>query len=336
MRRFRRNAAVSFVLVVVCLDVLGFGLIIPILPKLVEELMGGDVPGASKIYGWLTALYFLMQFLFAPILGSLSDRLGRRPVILLALLGSAADYLFLALAPTVGWFFLGRAISGLTGASVTAAMAYVADVTPPEKRAQSFGLIGAMFGLGFVAGPALGGVLGDVSLRLPFLAAAGLTFLNWIYGLLVMPESLPPERRRPAPWGQAHPLGAILALRDNPKTRRLGLAYFLIFMGQMSLNSVWVLYAGYRYGWSVAEIGLSLAVFGVMAMIVKGGVVRVVIPWLGEAGALRWGLIITALSYAGYGLAAQGWMVYLILVLGSLGGVASPALQGLVSRTTPP
>ena len=332
----RLHAGLGFVLVVIFLDVFGFGLVIPTLPKLIEELVGGDVGKASRLYGLLLGLYSLMQFGFSPLLGYLSDRFGRRPVILTALLGSAVDYLLLALAPSVGWFFLGRAISGISGASIAAASAYVADVTPTTRRAQAYGLMGAMFGLGFVIGPALGGVLGHYHLRLPFVTAAGLTFLNWLYGLWIMPESLPQERRRNFRLVQANPFRVFATLRCHPVVQGLGLAFFLSYLGQMSLNSVWVLYADYRYGWSVREIGMSLALVGIMAMVVKGGLVRWVVPWLGEARAIHWGLLIGIFTYLGYGLAPQGWMIYPLIIVGSLAGITSPAAQSLISRHTPP
>jgi DHA1 family tetracycline resistance protein-like MFS transporter len=332
----RRRPAVAFVLVTLFLDVLGVGLIIPILPRLIEELSGGDVSGASRVFGLLVALYSLMQFLFAPVLGSLSDRFGRRPVILFSLLGSGLDYLLLAWAPSLGWFFLGRAVSGITGASITTASAYIADVTPPERRAQNFGLIGATFGLGFIAGPALGGVLGDLGLRLPFLVAAGLTLVNWLYGLWVLPESLAPAHRRPFSWPRANPVGALTALKRYPVVFGLTTTFFLLNLAQTAIHSTWVLYTGHRYHWTVGQTGISLAVVGASAMIVQGGLVRIIIPKIGEARGIVLGLSISTLAMAGYGLATQGWMIYAILVLGSLGGLAGPSAQGLISKRVAP
>ncbi|RME94048.1 MAG: MFS transporter [Verrucomicrobia bacterium] len=332
----RRRPAVAFVLVTLFLDVLGVGLVIPILPRLIEQLCGGDLPAASHVFGWLAALYSLMQFGFAPLLGSLSDRFGRRPVLLLSLLGSGLDYLLLAWAPTLGWFFLGRAVSGVTGASITTASAYIADVTPPERRASTFGLLGATFGLGFIAGPAVGGLLGDLGLRLPFLVAAGLTLLNWLYGLWVLPESLERKHRRAFSWKRSNPVGALLALRRYPVVLGLAAVFFLLHLAQSCLHSTWVLYTGYRYGWTVGETGLSLAVVGASAMIVQGGLVRVIVPRIGEARGIRWGLTISMLAMAGYGLATEGWMIYAILVVGALGGIAGPSAQGLISRRVAP
>ena len=327
-----RRPAVAFVLVTLFLDVLGVGLIIPILPRLIEELSGGNLSSASHTFGLLAALYSLMQFVCAPILGSLSDRFGRRPVILMSLFGSGLDYLLLAWAPTLPWFFLGRAVSGITGASITAASAYIADVTPPEKRAQNFGLIGATFGLGFIAGPALGGLLGDIGLRLPFLVAAGMTLLNWFYGMWVLPESLAPANRRGFSWRRANPVGALMGLKRYPVVLGLAATFFLLHVAQTSLHSTWVLYTGHRYGWTVGQTGLSLAVVGASAMIVQGGLVRKIIPRIGEARGIFVGLAISAFAMAGYGLATEGWMIYAILVGGALGGIAGPASQGLISR----
>ena len=330
-----RRPAVPFILITLFLDVLGVGLIIPILPKLIEELSGGNVPAASATFGALAALYSAMQFLFSPVLGSLSDRFGRRPVILFSLLGSGLDYVLLAMAPTLPWFFLGRLISGITGANITAASAYIADVTSPDKRAQNFGLIGAAFGLGFIAGPALGGLLGNVGLRIPFLVAAGLTLLNWVYGLVVLPESLPEAQRRPFSWARANPIGSLVALKRFPIVLSLTATFFLLHTAQNGLHSTWVLYTSHRYGWDTRAVGLSLAVVGVMAMIVQGGLVRAVIPWLGERRAMLAGLAISIGSMTGYGLATQGWMIYAILAVGSLGMISGPAAQGLISRQVP-
>jgi DHA1 family tetracycline resistance protein-like MFS transporter len=328
-----RRPALGFIFVTIALDILGIGLIIPILPRLVESFRGGDVAAASNTVGLLAALYALMQFLCSPLLGSLSDRFGRRPVILISLLGSGLDYFLLALAPNIGWFFAARIISGVTGANFGAATAYIADVSPPEKRAANFGMIGAAFGLGFILGPALGGLLGDVGLRVPFLVAGGLTLLNWLYGLLVLPESLAPENRRAFSWSRSNPVGSLLDLRRYPMVFGLAGTYFLIHLAHQVLPSTWVLYTGYRYAWTVGQTGASLAVVGLMAAIVQGGLTRVIVQRIGEQKTLIVGLMIGALSYAGYGLATQGWMIYAILVVGSLAGVTGPAVQGLISRS---
>src|SRR5688572_16786969 len=285
-----RKPAIAFIFVTLVLDILGIGLIIPITPRLVESFQGTGVADASKTYGLLVALYSLMQFVGAPILVSLSDKFGRRPVILLSLLGAGLDYFLLAFAPTLGWFFVGRIIAGLTGANFAAATAYMADISPPEKRAANFGLIGAAFGLGFILGPALGGMLGDVGLRVPFIVAGVLTLLNVLYGWFVLPESLAPENRRGFSWGRSNPVGALLHLQKYPMVFGLAGTYFLIYLAHQVLPSTWVLYTSYRYNWTVGQTGLSLAVVGLMAAIVQGGLTRLIVPRIGERKATVIGL----------------------------------------------
>lgn len=330
-----RRPALGFIFLTLFLDVFGVGLVIPILPKLVESLQGGNVAAASHTVGALAALYGLMQFVFAPILGSLSDQFGRRPVILSSLFGSGLDYVLLAFAPTLPWFFIGRAINGISGANITAATAYIADISPPEKRAANFGIIGAAFGLGFIAGPAVGGLLGNHDLRLPFLVAAGMTLVNWLYGWFVLPESLAPENRRRFSWRRANPMGSLAALKGHPVVGGLSISFFLQKLSEYSLHATWVLYTGYRYGWTSGEVGMSLATVGLMAAIVQGGLARRIIPALGEVRSLRTGLVVAGLAMTGYGFATQGWMIYALLVFGSLGGIAGPAMQGLISCNTP-
>lgn len=331
-----RRAAIGFIFVTLFLDILGIGLIIPILPRLIEQLQGGNLSAASHTFGLLAALYSLMQFVCAPVLGSLSDRFGRRPVILSSLFGSGLDYLLLAMAPSLGWFYLGRLVAGITGANITAASAYIADVTPPEKRAAGFGIIGAAFGLGFITGPALGGLLGNIGLRVPFFVAAGVTLVNWLYGLVVLPESLKPEHRGAFTWHRANPVGALLALRSYPVVLGLTGTFFLLNLAQCFVHSTWVLYTGYRYHWTSAQVGLSLALVGLMAAIVQGVLVRRLLPMLGERRAIIIGLTMSALNLAGYGLATRGWMIYVILAVGSVGFISGPALQGLISRSVRP
>jgi DHA1 family tetracycline resistance protein-like MFS transporter len=274
-----------------------------------------------------------MQFLFSPLIGSLSDRFGRRPVILASLLGSGLDYILLALAPSLSWFVIGRIISGIMGASFTAGAAYIADVSPPEKRAQSMGIIGAAFGLGFIAGPAIGGLLGHYGLRVPFWAAAALTLVNWLYGLFVLPESLQPENRRAFRWSRANPLGALAALRRYPVVLGLAGVWFLLSLAHQVLPSTWVLYTGHRYGWGTRETGLSLALVGVMAAVVQGGLTRRIIPWLGERRSVVLGILIGAAGFVGYGLANSGWMIYVIIVFAAVAGIGNPAVQGIISNS---
>lgn len=330
-----RKPALGFIFVTLLLDILGIGLIIPILPKLIEQLSGGDIGAAAHTYGWLAMLYSLMQFGCAPVLGSLSDRFGRRAVLLTSLFGSGADYLLLAFAPTLPWFFVGRLIAGITGASMSTAQAYIADISAPEQRARNFGMVAGAFGLGFVLGPAVGGILGEHSLRLPFFAAAGLTFLNWCYGLFVLPESLPPEKRRGFSWKRANPIGSLVALQAHPLVIGLAMTYFLMMLGHQTFPSTWVLYTSYRYDWTPRQVGVSLAIVGIMAMIVQGGFAGKIIPKLGERRSIIIGLINATVFMIAYGIAGQGWMLYGLLVAGSLLSIAGPALQSLITSGVP-
>jgi DHA1 family tetracycline resistance protein-like MFS transporter len=332
----KRRASVVFVLITLFIDILGAGLVIPILPRLVQSLLGEDVSQASFVYGLLLSIYAVMQFLCAPFLGALSDRVGRRPVILIALCGLAFDYVLLSVAPTVGWLVLGRVIAGMLGATFTPAGAYIADVSPPEKRAANFGLIGVAFGLGFIAGPALGGLLGQTNLRLPFMVCAGLTFLNLLFGLLVMPESLKPENRRPIDWSQANPLGAIRAVWRFDGVARLVPVYVAASLAQQGLQSVWVPYTSYRYNWSVADVGLSLAIVGLLFAISQGALVRPMVARFGEARTLVTSLVVAVIAMLLFGLASQGWMMYVVTGVYCLGlGLLQPAVQGLMSRSVP-
>lgn len=330
-----RKPALGFVFVTLVLVVLGYGLIIPVLPGLITEFQGGSTSDASHVYGWLVGVFALMQFVSSPILGALSDRFGRRKVILIALAGSAADYLLMAWAPTLGWLFVARIIAGLTSGTVATVNAYVVDVTPPEKRAQGFGLLGAAVGLGFVIGPAIGGLLGGVNLRAPFIAAAACTALNLIYGAMVLPESLPVARRKKFDWKQANPAGALLALRKFPVVLGLAGTHLFSMLGTTMLQSVWVLYTGYRYDWKPAQVGISLAVVGIAGAVVQGALVRVVIARIGERRALVAGLLIMIVAMIAYGSATQGWMIYGLVFFGSLGGIAGPAAQALITQNVP-
>ena len=326
-----RKPALIFIFITLFLDVLGVGLIIPILPRLVDQLADGGVDSASYVVGALVGLYSLMQFLFAPILGSLSDRFGRRPVILLSLLGSGLDYFLMGWAPTLAWLFFARILSGITGANYSAAAAYIADISPPEKRSANFGILGAAFGLGFICGPALGGWLGGYGLRVPFYAAGCLTLLNWLYGFLILPESQKPENRRSFSWKKSNPIGALLELKKHPLVLGLSSSYFISSIAHQVYPSIWVLYTAYRYEWDTRQTGLSLALVGLMAAIVQGWLTRYIIPAIGERNAAVGGLGIMAIALVGYGLAPEGWMIYPIIVFGSLSGVAVPAIQGMIS-----
>ncbi|MCY4397850.1 MAG: TCR/Tet family MFS transporter [Gemmatimonadetes bacterium] len=325
-----------FILITVFIDVLGIGIIIPILPELIKEFAGGSTTVAGRWFGVLAATYAVTQFFFAPILGALSDRVGRRPVILISLFGLGVDYIIMGFAPSLGWLFAGRLLAGVMGASITTANAYIADVSKPENRARNFGLIGVAFGLGFIFGPALGGILGGIDLRLPFFAAAGLALVNWLYGFFVLPESLPPENRDEFRWAKANPVGSVAVLRSYPLVAGLATSFIFIILAQRGLETVWVLYTGHKFGWDARANGLSLALVGIMATIVQGGLVQPVIKRFGERRAILGGLVIAVITYLGYGMATAGWMLLAFIVFGSIGGVAGPAIQGLVAGTVAP
>lgn len=327
-----RPAALVFILVTVLIDVLAFGIIIPVLPKLVEEFLGGDTPRAAEIYGLFGIAWALMQFLFAPVLGALSDRYGRRPVILLSCLGLGLDYVLMALAPSLLWLFVGRVISGITAASFTTAGAYIADVTPPEKRAGAFGMIGAAWGVGFVLGPALGGLLGHFDPRWPFWGAAGLALLNFLYGWLVLPESLPASRRDRLQWGKANPFGALKLLRSHRELFGLAGVNVLFYLAHHSLPSVFVLYTSYRYGWSIATTGSALALVGVCSVIVQAGLVKPAVNWLGERGALLLGSAAGVVGFAGFALSPTALGMWLSIPVFELMGLTQPAMQALMTR----
>jgi DHA1 family tetracycline resistance protein-like MFS transporter len=327
-----RRAGTAFVLVTVLLDTLGLGLIIPVAPRLVASFLRDDLKAASHWFGALVSLYAGMQFLFAPVVGAVSDRFGRRPVILVSLLGAAGSYVISGFAPALWWLFVGRVIAGITGASFSAAGAYVADVTPPEKRAQSFGLVGAVFGLGFILGPALGGVLGDLGLRVPYFVGAGLNALNLLYGLFVLPESLEPAKRRAFSFARANPLGSLRSLAQHPVVFGLTGTVMCSFLAQWILQSIWALYTQSRYGWTLRQVGMSLMVVGVATALVQGVLVRAVVPRLGERRALIVGLGMAVVGHLALGLASDGWMVYAFIFPLALGGLAGPAVQAITSR----
>jgi DHA1 family tetracycline resistance protein-like MFS transporter len=314
------------------LDMLALGIIVPVLPKLVVHFLSGDTARGAEIYGLFGTVWALMHFFCSPVTGLLSDRFGRRPVILLSNFGLGMDYVLMAVAPTLSWLFVGRVISGITAASVPAATAYIADVTPPEKRAAAFGMIGAAFGIGFVVGPAVGGLLGSIGPRVPFVAAATLSLLNAAYGLFVLPESLPLDRRSAFDWRKANPLGSLKLLRSSPELFRLSLIKFMASLAHVVLPSIFVLYASYRYGWSERTLGLSLATVGVCTGIVQGGLIGPTVKRLGEHRTLILGTLVGALGFAAYGLAPTGLWFWLGLPLTAIWGIANPALQGMMTR----
>ena len=331
-----RQPAIGFIFVTLVLAIVGFGLLIPVLPKLIVQFAGGDLATGSHAYGWIISVYALMQFVGSPILGSLSDRFGRRRIILIATAGSAVDYVIMACAPSLSWLFVARIIAGFTAGVLSTANAYVVDVTPPEKRAGAFGLLGAAFGIGFIIGPALGGFLGNIDLRLPFWFAAGCSTINWFYGFLVLPESLKPENRRAFSWSRANPIGALLALKHLPAVLGLAEAYFISMLAQNMMFSTWALYTDYRYHWTPLDVGLSLMFVGVLTGVVQAVLVKQLVPKLGDTRAVVLGLCISISAYLCYGTATYGWMIYVIIFFAALAGISGPALQSYVTKHVPP
>ena len=335
-KRHGSSAALGFVLVTVMLDLLAMGIVVPVLPRLVLDLLKGDTARAAVVFGAFGAVWALMQFLFSPLQGVLSDRFGRRPVILASNLGLGLDYIVMATAPTLGLLLLGRIISGIAAASISTATAYIADVSTHEQRAGRFGLISIAFGAGFVLGPAIGGLLGGIGARLPFWVAAGLSLLNAAYGLAVLPESLPPSRRAALVWRRANPIGALIFLRSHRGLLGLAAASLLSFLSRQVLPSVFVLYGFYRYGWGERAVGLALAAIGVCSAVVGGGLVQPAVRWLGERRTLLLGLVCGAVGFAGLGLAATQVLFWAVIPIMALWGVCPPATQSLMSRRIGP
>jgi DHA1 family tetracycline resistance protein-like MFS transporter len=330
------TAAFVFIFVTVLLDNLAVGIVIPVLPGLIVQFRGGDTASAASIYGLFGTTWAAMQFIFSPVLGSLSDRFGRRKVILLSNVGLGLDYLLMAMAPTLPWLFVGRVISGITSSSIPTATAYIADVTPPAERAAKFGLLGAALGVGFIVGPTVGGFLGGISLRAPFWGAAILSLANATYGFFILPESLPEDRRSPFHWLHANPIGAFAMLRSNPMLFGLGFASFLLMLAHDSLPTTAVLYVTYRYGWTTQMLGLMFGVFGVAMLIVQAGLVGRIVAMLGERRALTVGLLCGAAGMIVFGWAPTGAWYFLGVPFIAVYGVATPALQSLMTRVVGP
>ncbi|HTR60149.1 MAG TPA: TCR/Tet family MFS transporter [Candidatus Binataceae bacterium] len=330
--RQARRAALAFIFITVVLDMLALGMIVPVLPKLIEDFVHGNTARAAEIYGLFGTVWALMQFVFSPVLGSLSDRYGRRTVILLSNFGLGLDYIVMALAPGVGWLFLGRIISGITSASFSTASAYIADVAPPEKRAAGFGMLSAAFGLGFILGPALGGVFGNIDPRLPFWVAAGFSLLNAMYGLFVLPESLPPEKREAFSWRRANPVGSIKLLRSHAELFGLSISTFIGNIAHEALPTTFVLYAMYRYGWNERTVGLALATVGVCSAIVGAGMVEPAVARFGDRRVMLTGLWFGVLAFVIYGLAGTGLVFWLAIPVGGLWGLSGPSMQGLMTH----
>ncbi|MEY4521502.1 MAG: hypothetical protein RIT10_687 [Bacteroidota bacterium] len=331
MQTINSKSALIFILITICLDSIGLGIIIPSFPTLISETAHVPFSEGSKYFGWVMGAYAFMQFLFSPLIGNLSDRFGRRPILLISVLGMGLDYIVMYFAPDLFWLVLGRAISGIFGASFTSAAAYIADISTPEKRAQNFGMIGAAFGIGFVIGPAIGGLLADFGTRTPFLVAAFFSISNFIYGLIVLKESLPVENRRAFDWKRANPLGAIQQIKRFKKLKYLFLVTFLTIITTMAVHSTWNFYSIEKFGWSIKEVGISLAVVGVCFGIVQGGLTGKIVEKFGQKKSAKAGLFVSILVLLGMGLINQGWMMYAIIIPYAFSGIVDPAIRSIIS-----
>jgi DHA1 family tetracycline resistance protein-like MFS transporter len=327
--------ALTFIFITVLIDMIGFGIIIPVMPELIMELTGEGLSRAARYGGWLLFLYALMQFFFAPIIGNLSDRFGRRPVLIFSLVAFGFDYLLMGLAPTIAWLFAGRFVAGIAGATHSTANAYIADVSPPERRAQNFGLMGAAFGLGFILGPVLGGLLGEYGPRVPFFAASGLALCNAVYGFLILPETLPAEERRRFDLRRANPVGALAQMRRYPVIVGLFGAFVLYMIAHDANPATWTYYTMLKFDWTEREVGYSMGFVGLGVALVQGFLIRAAIPRMGELRAVYLGFALMSLSFVGFAFASAGWMMYAFIVPFSLGGLATPALRGIMSNRVP-
>ena len=335
MKQKEKSAAIGFIFITMLIDITGWGIIIPVIPKLIAELIQGDISEAAKYGGWLGFAFAFTQFLFAPLVGNLSDKYGRRPIILISLFAFALDYLLLAFSPTITWLFVGRIIAGLSGASITTASAYIADISTPENRAKNFGMIGAAVGLGFIIGPVLGGLLGQYGSRVPFYAAAILCMCNFLYGYFILPESLSKENRREFDWKRANPIGAIKHLKKYPQLIGIVVAIFLLYVGSHAVHSNWSFYTMYQFKWDERMVGISLGMVGLLVGIVQGGLIRWTSPLLGNEKSIYIGLALYTIGMLLFAFATESWMMFVFLIPYCLGGIAGPALQAVVSGNVP-
>lgn len=328
----KKSAAIGFIFITMLIDITGWGIIIPVIPKLIQELIHGDVSEAAKIGGWITFAYAITQFIFAPLIGNLSDKYGRRPIILISLFTFSLDYMLLAFAPTITWLFVGRIIAGISGASITTASAYIADVSTPENRAKNFGMIGAAFGLGFIIGPVVGGLLGQYGSRVPFYAAAILCLLNFLYGYFILPESLSNENRREFSLKRANPIGAFMNLRKYPQLIGLVISIFLLYVASHAVHSNWSYFVMYQFNWDEKMVGLSLGAVGLLVGIVQGGLIRWINPRLGNEKSIYVGMALYAIGMFLFAAATESWMMFVFLIPYCLGGIAGPAMQAVISN----
>lgn len=335
MKNNQKQAAIGFIFITLLIDVIGLGIIIPVVPKLIQELIHGDVSEAAKYGGWLTFAYAFTQFVFSPLVGNLSDRFGRRPVLLLSLFGFSLDYLLLAFSPSITWLFVGRIIAGITGASITTASAYIADISTSENRAKNFGMIGAAFGLGFIIGPVIGGFLGHFGARVPFYAAAVLCLVNFIYGYFILPESLDKSNRREFDIKRANPVASLMNLKKYPSLIGLVAAVFLLHTASHAVQSNWSYFTMFQFKWDEKMVGISLGVVGILVALVQGGLIRWVNPKLGNVKSIYMGMALYTLGMFLFGFATQSWMMFAFLVPYCLGGIAGPALQAVISEKIP-
>ncbi|WP_421695058.1 TCR/Tet family MFS transporter [Aestuariivirga sp.] len=335
MARRPGRFAVVFVFITVFIDMVGFGLVMPVLPRLIEQVSGSNLAGASIWGGWLFFAYGGMQFLFGPAIGNLSDAFGRRPVLLLSVFGLAVDYLLTGFAPSMMWLFVGRIFAGICGASYTTANAFLADITPPAERAKVFGLMGAAFGLGFVIGPAIGGLLGEFGPRVPFFVAAGLSILNFVYGWFVLPETLAPENRRGFSLARSNPVGALKVFAQYRGVVPLSAIMFLYFFATAVYPAIWAFWGIAAFGWTEATVGLTLAAFGLVTAVVQGGLTGPIVKWLGERNTAVFGLVMAVVAAVGYGLAPGLWVVLILIVIHAPEGFVHPALTAMMSHAAP-
>jgi len=333
--RTKTQAAMIFIFISVLIDTTGFGLIFPVLPKLIEELIHGDLSTAARYGGWLAFAFAVTQFLFAPLLGNLSDRYGRRPVLLLCLAAFGINYYLQAVAPTIFWLFIGRILAGFTGASYTIAYAYIADISPAEKRSQNFGLVGAAFSAGFVIGPVLGGLLGQYGVRAPFYAAAALSLLNVVYGFFFLPESLPSEKRRTFEWSRANPIGSLTQIKRFPSVIGLVVCLMLLYLAGHSMETCWAFFTMEKFRWDERMVGISLGLFGLIGAVVQGWLIRIIIPKIGDKAAIYFGFALNSVCMMAYALVPAAWMVFALALFDSLSTVGNAALEGVISNQVP-
>ena len=332
----KKQAAIGFIFITMLIDITGWGIIIPVIPKLIKELIHGDISEAAKYGGWLTFAYAITQFIFAPLIGNLSDKYGRRPIILISLFAFSLDYLLLAFSPTITWLFIGRIIAGISGASITTASAYIADVSTPENRAKNFGMIGAAFGIGFIIGPVIGGLLGQYGSRVPFYAAAVLCLLNFLYGYFILPESLSLENRRDINFKRANPIGAFINLKKHKSLYGLLASLFIVYVASNAVQGNWSYFTMYQFGWDEKMVGISLGVIGLLVGIVQGVLIRWINPKLGNEKSIYVGLTLYAIGLFLFAVASQSWMMFVFLIPYCLGGICGPAIQAVVSSKVAP